>query len=302
MPGEGMKRDNLYLTMKQFERLRQRAEKEGIPMAELVRRAMDAYLAWDDPTYALSPRPNTRNAHSEAEPLDVSYSTVDSYDFSAYEIQKQRQAYASQAQEYEYSFNEDGANTASRWQKATSYPRRKAQKGWWAIVAITALLFFLLGTGVIRWITPVITPMPSSSTVSIVPKRPVAVQQPQQPQQPQLWPPPHNFSFFMNPIFTNIAAKEVAYALHLTPEQITIIIVNRNYGLSAIAADQGILFYRLYPIEQKAVNDMLDAEINTGYCSSAEATQWKNQFWDDQGKLDNVVGSMFSGYPVDISY
>ena len=106
----------------------------------------------------------------------------------------------------------------------------------------------------------------------------------------------------MNPIFTNIAAKEVAYALHLTPEQITIIIVNRNYGLNAIAADQRILGDRLYPIEQKAVNDMLDAEINTGYCSSAEATQWKNQFWDDPGKLDNVVGSMFSGYPVDISY
>ncbi len=90
--------------------------------------------------------------------------------------------------------------------------------------------------------------------------------------------------------------------MHLTPEQITTKMVNANYGLSAVAADQGILYGKLYPIEQKAVNDMLDAEIKAGYCSSEEATAWKKQFWDNPGKLDNVVGSMFSGFPVDISY
>ena len=57
-----MKRDKLYLTEKQIERLRQRTEKEGIPIAELVRRTMDAYLAWYDPTYALSPSP-TQGTH-----------------------------------------------------------------------------------------------------------------------------------------------------------------------------------------------------------------------------------------------
>jgi hypothetical protein len=60
-----MKRVNIYLTAKQVERLHQRAEKEGIPMAELVRRALDAFLAWDDPTYAPpQPRSQARNAHS----------------------------------------------------------------------------------------------------------------------------------------------------------------------------------------------------------------------------------------------
>jgi hypothetical protein len=98
------------------------------------------------------------------------------------------------------------------------------------------------------------------------------------------------------------ATQEVAHALHLTPEQITLKMVNANYGLSAIAADQGIVFDKLYPIEQKAVNDMLDAELKAAYISSAEATAWKSQFWDNPGKLDNVVGSMFSGLPVDISY
>ena len=59
-----MKRTNLYLTEKQVERLHQRAEKEGLALAELVRRAIDAFLAWDDPTYVPQPKPQIRNAHS----------------------------------------------------------------------------------------------------------------------------------------------------------------------------------------------------------------------------------------------
>ncbi len=60
-----MKRTNLYLTEKQMERLHQRSESEGLSLAELVRRAVDAFLAWDDPTYALTaPAPNKeRRSH-----------------------------------------------------------------------------------------------------------------------------------------------------------------------------------------------------------------------------------------------
>ena len=50
-----MKRTNVYLTSVQMERLKQRSEKEGLSLAELVRRAVDAFLAWDDPTYAPNP-------------------------------------------------------------------------------------------------------------------------------------------------------------------------------------------------------------------------------------------------------
>jgi hypothetical protein len=78
--------------------------------------------------------------------------------------------------------------------------------------------------------------------------------------------------------------------------------VNDNYGLSAVAADQGISFNQLYPIEQLAVNDMLDAKIKAGYIRPEEAPAWKGSFWNDPGKLANVVGSMFSGFPVDITY
>ena len=59
-----MKRTNLYLTEKQMERLKQRSEREGLSVAELVRRAVDAFLAWDDPTYTPIPSRPARKGHS----------------------------------------------------------------------------------------------------------------------------------------------------------------------------------------------------------------------------------------------
>ena len=56
-----MKRTNFYLTEKQVERLHQRAEKEGLAVSELIRRAVDAFLAWDDPTY----RPDAQAPNKE---------------------------------------------------------------------------------------------------------------------------------------------------------------------------------------------------------------------------------------------
>ena len=59
-----MKRTNIYLTEQQVKRLQARSEREGLSIAELVRRAVDTYLAWDDPTYTPLPMPRRRNAHS----------------------------------------------------------------------------------------------------------------------------------------------------------------------------------------------------------------------------------------------
>jgi hypothetical protein len=51
-------RTNIYITERQLEK---RSQEEDLPMAEIIRRALDAYLAWDDPAYAPLPsRPNTR--------------------------------------------------------------------------------------------------------------------------------------------------------------------------------------------------------------------------------------------------
>jgi len=50
-------RINVYVTPRQKEQLEKRSQEEGLPMAEIIRRALDAYLAWDDPTYAPVPKP-----------------------------------------------------------------------------------------------------------------------------------------------------------------------------------------------------------------------------------------------------
>ncbi len=55
-------RTNIYLTQRQKRQLAKRSQEEDLPMAEIVRRALDAYLAWDDPTYTPHPTPPTRNA------------------------------------------------------------------------------------------------------------------------------------------------------------------------------------------------------------------------------------------------
>jgi ribbon-helix-helix protein len=58
-----MKRTNVYLTEKQLERLRNQAEKESVAVAEIIRRSVEVYLAWNDPTYncATESHPPTRH-------------------------------------------------------------------------------------------------------------------------------------------------------------------------------------------------------------------------------------------------
>lgn len=45
------RRKNIYFTDQQVKRLEQKSRQENLSEAEIVRRALDAYLAWDDPTY-----------------------------------------------------------------------------------------------------------------------------------------------------------------------------------------------------------------------------------------------------------
>ena len=55
-------RTNIYLTERQKKQLEKRSQQENLPIAELIRRAVDCYLAWDDPTYAPAESPQTRRA------------------------------------------------------------------------------------------------------------------------------------------------------------------------------------------------------------------------------------------------
>jgi hypothetical protein len=44
-------RTNISITQRQKKQLEKRSKEENLPMAEIIRRALDTYLAWDDPTY-----------------------------------------------------------------------------------------------------------------------------------------------------------------------------------------------------------------------------------------------------------
>jgi hypothetical protein len=59
------KRKNIYFTDQQVARLEQKSREEHLSEAEIVRRALDAYLAWDDPTYRpdASASPIKRRSH-----------------------------------------------------------------------------------------------------------------------------------------------------------------------------------------------------------------------------------------------
>jgi hypothetical protein len=50
-------RTNIYITQRQKKQLEKRSQEENLPIAELIRRAVDCYLAWDDPTYAPGVQP-----------------------------------------------------------------------------------------------------------------------------------------------------------------------------------------------------------------------------------------------------
>ena len=57
-------RTNIYITERQKNQLEKRSQDENLPMAEIIRRALDVYLAWDDPTYTPVPMGQKRGSHS----------------------------------------------------------------------------------------------------------------------------------------------------------------------------------------------------------------------------------------------
>ena len=59
-------RINLYITERQKKQLEKRSGDENVPVSEIIRRAIDIYLAWDDPTYQPAPPnpPRSKDWHS----------------------------------------------------------------------------------------------------------------------------------------------------------------------------------------------------------------------------------------------
>jgi hypothetical protein len=63
MQKERKDRINLYITERQKKRLEALSQEENLPVSEIIRRSIDAYLAWNDKTYGICaalPHPPTR--------------------------------------------------------------------------------------------------------------------------------------------------------------------------------------------------------------------------------------------------
>jgi hypothetical protein len=58
------KRKNSSFTETQVVRLEHKSQQENVSEAQIVRRALDASFAWDDPTSTPHPQPQIRKAHS----------------------------------------------------------------------------------------------------------------------------------------------------------------------------------------------------------------------------------------------
>jgi hypothetical protein len=56
-------RTNIYITQRQKQQLEKRSVDEDLPMAEIIRRALDVYLAWDDPSYRPTAPEKERRLH-----------------------------------------------------------------------------------------------------------------------------------------------------------------------------------------------------------------------------------------------
>jgi hypothetical protein len=141
---------------------------------------------------------------------------------------------------------EHASPRSEHWEKVTNLPpRSRSQKGWWGIVAATAVVFFLLGSGATSMMMPVgksLYPFQSAQRMEI-PKIEVAKQE-------------KGVGDFSQ--YSNIIQKEVSAALGMTPDAIR----GRLRGgqhLSDIATAQGISEEKLQQIEFQALTDATNA-------------------------------------------
>ncbi len=182
-----------------------------------------------------------------------------------------------QAQEYlpqERAFYEYGDAVSSHGEKLIPQ-RRSSQKGWWAVIAVTAILFFLIGSSITRWVMPV--PIPNQ--VQFVKVAPVM-------------PQPAPFLPFTDPRYALMLQNDIANALHLSPGQIRMQL-KEGKSMADIAAAQGISASQLQKIELKAFGNAFDAEVKAGDTSQQDADTWMQELQNNPQLLDKMTMSLF---------
>jgi len=198
---------------------------------------------------------------------NVPYDTDIEYSIAAAQFhgrQQQMQEYAPQ----ERAFYEYHDSISSHGEKITPL-RRSPRWGWWAAIAIAAILFFALGR-MTMWVIPV--PSPFTKTIISEPG-------------PVMFP-------FQNPRYNWIAQDDIASALHLTPKQITEQL-KAGKQMTDIAAAQRVSQDELQGIELKALASLLDTAVKAGDIDQGQANQWIKQFEQNPQIMDKITTTLF---------
>jgi hypothetical protein len=181
------------------------------------------------------------------------------------------QTYAPQ----EYAFHEYGDTLYSQGEKIIP-SRRWPQKAWWAVVAFTAVLFFLLGAGTTMWMMPTQT-----AFISVRPElTPIAV---------RVFP-------FENLKYSWTVQDAVATALHLAPQQITSDL-QEGKSMDDIATAQGISSPELRNIELKAFAQFFDEAVKAGDIDQQQAGEWMQRLQNQPPLLDKMTIAAFLASP-----
>lgn len=184
-----------------------------------------------------------------------------------------------QTQEYlpqEQAFYEYGDAISSHGEKLTPQ-RRGPQKGWWAAIAVTAILFFLIGSSVTRWAMP----FQVANQVQFVKIAPAMAQ----PQQVPFLP-------FKDPRYTLMLQDDIANALHLSSGEIRLQL-KEGKSLTDIAAAQGISASQLQNIELKAFGDVFNTAVKSGDIGQQDASNWMYQVQNNPQMLDKMTSVVF---------
>jgi hypothetical protein len=184
-------------------------------------------------------------------------------------VQEQMQEYVPR----EYASYEYDSAVPSQWEKLT--PRRRPQRGWWAVAAVAALLFFLMGGAITVSVMPGLI-----QNVKVSPK-PV-------PQGNAL--PLERI--LQDPMYDAMLQKEIAVPLNLTPDQVRAQL-KAGKSMTAIAAAQGLSPSQLRAIELKAFQDLFDTLVKAGTIDQQDADYWIQQFQNNPQLLDQMTIQAF---------
>ncbi len=213
------------------------------------------------------------NGQESGTPIEtVPYNTWDGPGEGGENGQRERvQTYAPQ----EYAFHEYGDMPFLHGEKVTP-SRRWPQKAWWAVVAFTAVLFFLLGAGTTMWMMPTQTAFLSVRPEPI----PIAV---------RVFP-------FENPKYNWVVQNDIATALHLDPQQITTQL-QEGKSMDDIATAQGISSLELRNIELKAFARFFDEAVKAGDIDQQQAGELMQRLQNQPQLLDKMTIAAFLAGP-----